>query len=84
MPPERIDRAILAGMRYSNHSPPIRVLLVRTLLNALGIASITALIPLVAEDLLNGGPGTYGLLLGSFGIGAVIGATFANQPNAYR
>lgn len=66
LPPERIDRAIQAGVRYSIHSPPIRVLLIRTLVAASGVASITALIPLVAKQLLGGGPGTYGLLLGSF------------------
>jgi MFS family permease len=82
LPPERIDRAIRAGVRYSSHSPPIRVLLIRTLLTALGIASITALIPLVAKDLLDGGPGTYGLLLGSFGVGAVVGATFVARARS--
>ena len=33
-----------------------------------------ALMPLVAKDLIAGGPLTYGLLLGAFGVGAVAGA----------
>jgi hypothetical protein len=33
-----------------------------------------ALMPLVARDLLHGGAQTYGILLGAFGMGAVIGA----------
>lgn len=78
LPPERIDRAIRAGVRYSTHSPAIRVLLIRTLVAAMGVAAITALIPLVAKDLLGGGAGTYGLLLGSFGVGAVVGAMFVD------
>jgi len=76
LPPERIDRAILAGVRYASHSPPIRIVVVRTLLSALAGASVSALTPLIAKNLLHGNAGTYGLLLGSFGIGAVVGAGF--------
>ena len=36
--------------------------------------SISALMPLVARDLLHGGAQTYGIMLGAFGMGAVIGA----------
>ena len=76
LPLERIDRAILAGVRYAVHSPPIRIVVMRTLLTALAGASISALTPLVAKQLLGGDAGTYGLLLGSFGVGAVVGAMF--------
>ena len=37
-------------------------------------AAIWALLPLVARDALAGGPLVYGLLLGAFGSGAVLGA----------
>lgn len=73
-PPERIDRAILVGVRYAVHSPPIRAVPVRTLATALAGASVVALTPLIARDLLHGDAKTYGLLLGAYGIGAVIGA----------
>ena len=33
--------------------------------------------PVVARDLLDGGAPTYGLLLGGFGIGAMVGALFS-------
>lgn len=79
LPPERIDRAIISGMRYAIHSPPIRVVLIRTLVTGLGGASVSALTPLVAGTLLGGGAGTYGLLLGAYGVGAVIGATMVSQ-----
>jgi len=36
--------------------------------------SLSALMPLVARDLLHGGAQTYGIILGAFGMGAVIGA----------
>ena len=39
-----------------------------------GASSILALLPLVAKHLVAGGPLTYGLLLGAFGVGAVTGA----------
>jgi MFS family permease len=74
LPPERIDRAIISGARYAIHSPPIRIVLIRAFLFGLTGASIAALTPLVARNLLGGDASTYGLLLGANGVGAVIGA----------
>ncbi|MFT3966067.1 MAG: MFS transporter [Sphingobium sp.] len=74
LPPERIDRAILSGMRYAFHSPPIRRVLGRAFLFGLATASYSALGALIAKDLLRGDASTYGLLLGASGIGAVVGA----------
>jgi predicted MFS family arabinose efflux permease len=74
LPPERMDRAIISGWRYVFHAPPIRILLIRALIYGLVAAAPAALIPVVARDLLNGGPGIYGLLLGVSGVGAVGGA----------
>lgn len=71
LPPERLDRAMLAGMRFVNHSPPTRRVLVRSLFTSLGGAAIYSMLPLIANGPLRGGPGTYGLLLGGFGLGAV-------------
>ena len=39
-----------------------------------GASAVSALSPLIARDLISGGPTVYGLLLGSFGMGAVGGA----------
>lgn len=83
LPPERIDRAIVAGVRYAMHSPPIRVVVFRSLLSALAGSSVMALAPLIARDLLGGGAKTYGLLLGGFGIGAVLGAAFTQRARTY-
>lgn len=74
LPPEALGRAVISGARYVVHSPPIRSVLIRTLLLSLTGAATQALMPLVAHDLLKGGAGLYGLLLGCFGIGAVAGA----------
>lgn len=74
LPPERIDRASVSGVRYALHSPPIRIALIRTLATGLAGASVAALTPLIAKDQLHGTANTYGLLLGAYGVGAVLGA----------
>ncbi|MDB5714464.1 MAG: transporter [Sphingomonadales bacterium] len=74
LPPERLDRAISLGFRYVVHSPAIRIVLWRTLVVGIAGGSVSALMPLVARDLLGGDAQTYGLILGTFGIGAVAGA----------
>lgn len=74
LPPERLNRAIISGVRYVTNSPAIRVVLVRTLITGICGSSILALMALIARDLLGGGAQTFGLILGAFGVGAVIGA----------
>ncbi len=74
LPRERLNRAIVSGMRYINHSPSIKIVLTRTLVTGIIGGSVSALMPLVARDLLHGGAQTYGIMLGAFGMGAVLGA----------
>ncbi|MHC1948342.1 MFS transporter [Bradyrhizobium sp. UFLA06-06] len=74
LPPEQLTRAIVAGVRYITNSPSIKIVLTHTILiGAIG-GSISALMPLVARDLLHGGARTYGVMLGAFGVGAIVGA----------
>src|SRR6195952_1041281 len=74
LPRERLNRAMVSGVRYIANSPSIRIVLARTLVMGLVGGSISALMPLVVRDLLHGGAQTYGIMLGAFGMGAVIGA----------
>ena len=74
LPRERLNRAIVSGVRYIANSPSIRIVLIRTLVTGLIGGSVSALMPLVARDLLHGGAQTYGIMLGAFGMGAVFGA----------
>ena len=74
LPPEAIADAMGAGVRYVAMSPAIRVVLLRSFFFGLASIALPALTPLVARDLVHGGPLTYGVLLGAFGIGAVAGA----------
>ena len=74
LPRETLGRAITAGLRYVVMSPNIGKVLVRGFLFGLSASAILALLPLVARDLVKGGPLTYGLMLGGFGLGAIGGA----------
>lgn len=79
LPPERLDRAIVAGARYARHSPAVRSIVLRALAFGVASASLSALAPLVARDLLKGDASTYGLLLGAAGVGAVGGALLVGR-----
>lgn len=71
LPPERIGRALVSGLRYAQHSPPIKRALFRCFTVGFCIASANALAPLIAKDVLGGDAGLYGILLGVSGVGAV-------------
>jgi MFS family permease len=74
LPRERLNRAMVSGVRYITNSPSIKIVLTRTLVMGLIGGSASALMPLIVRDLLHGGAQMYGIMLGAFGMGAVIGA----------
>lgn len=74
LPRERLGSAIVSGVRYVLMSPGISSTLVRGFVTGVGASSVSALSPLIARDLIGGGAALYGLLLGAFGLGAVVGA----------
>src|SRR5690606_8062308 len=74
LPRETLGVAMAAGVRYVAMSPAIRIVLARAVVFGAGASAAMALMPLVARDLVDGGPMTYGLLLGAFGLGAICGA----------
>lgn len=74
LPRERLGMAMAAGLRYVAMSPNIGRVQIRTALFGFASSSALALMPLIARDLLGGGPLVYGFLLGGFGAGAVAGA----------
>src|SRR6267143_909557 len=55
LPRERLNRAIVSGVRYIANSPSIRIVLGRTLVTGVIGGSVSALMPLVARDLLHSG-----------------------------
>jgi len=74
LPREEIGQAVLAGLRYVSMSPNLLKVFVRSFIFGFSAVAILALLPIVARDMMDGGPLTYGLMLGGFGVGAVIGA----------
>jgi MFS family permease len=67
----RVSDALLAGLRYVRTAPLARCVLVRTGAFSLGASALLALLPILARPY---GASGYGLLLGSFGLGALAGA----------
>jgi MFS family permease len=74
LPPETMLMAMSAGLRYSRLSPAIRAVILRSFILGALASALWALMPLIARDLLGGGAKTYGVIFGTFGCGAVIGA----------
>ncbi len=79
LPPERLHRAIVSGLRYALHAVSVRTVMVRSVAFGLMGAASSALTPLVTRDLLHGDAGTYGFLLGATGVGAVAGALLVSD-----
>lgn len=70
--------AILAGIRYVALSPALVTVMLRSAIFNIAAIGVLALLPLIARDILGGGPQTFGFLLGAFGVGAVVGSLFTN------
>jgi len=83
LPRERLGSAVVTGLRYVGETPAIRAILVRSAVFGIAASAALALLPLIARDRLGGGPVVYGLLLGAFGIGALLGA-FVIHPLRHR
>ena len=79
LPRQPVAAAIYDGARFTLISSEIIAAITRgTLLGITGIA-ILALLPLIVRDHLNGGAIVYGMLMGGFGIGALLGGVAANR-----
>jgi predicted MFS family arabinose efflux permease len=68
---ERLAGAVLGGLRHTLGSADTRATLIRSGGYAFCASMYFSLLPLVARDRLGGGPGIYGLLLGSLGVGGI-------------
>jgi len=72
----RVLQRLREGFRYVSGFPPIRsVLLLLALVSLMGVP-YQVLMPVFAKDILHGGPHTLGFLMGSAGIGALVGAIY--------
>jgi len=71
---EHFFSAFRAGMRFTRAHRKLHVVLARTAVHFAFGSSVWALLPLVARQVLHGGAGLYGVLLGGVGAGAILGA----------
>src|SRR5579863_5380042 len=72
-PPETVTGATVAAIRYVRYSPAVRIVLLRAGTAMFFASGLLALLPSIAHR-INGSPAGYGVLLGCFGFGAVLGA----------
>lgn len=79
LPREQIGPAMMSGLRYVAMSPNIGKVLLRGFVFGFSATVVLALLPVVASSLLGGGPLTYGMMLGAFGVGAIGGALLGNR-----
>ena len=80
-PPETLKGATVAALRYVRNSPQIRVILVRSGSGLFFASALLALLPSVAHSVSSSAIG-YGVLLGCFGTGAVLGAVLMQRARA--
>ena len=80
-PAETVGGATVAALRYVRHSPEIRTLTYRSGIVMFFASATLALLPLVARR-ASESPLGYGLLLGCFGVGAVLGALLIQPARA--
>ncbi len=71
-PREPVFRAVLTGIRYVRYTPSLRLLLFVVAGFSLTAASVQTLLPSVTRDDLGLGASAYGILLGTFGAGALL------------
>ena len=72
-PPEGVIGATAAALRYVRYSTAVRALIIRAGIVMFFASALLALLPTLANH-VSGGPIAFGLLLGCFGAGAVVGA----------
>jgi MFS family permease len=81
LPAETLRGASSAAIRYVRYSPGLRTVLLRSACVIFFSSAFWALLPTVAKDLSKSSVG-YGLLLGFFGAGAVLGAVLLQRASA--
>lgn len=79
LPPEPLLGAMKSGLRYAWHSAPMKATLYRAIAFFVFASAYWAMLPLIARQLLGGDSRLYGMLLGSVGVGAVLGAVMLTR-----
>jgi len=74
LPREPMGNAFSAGLRYVAMSPNLMRVILRGFWFGLSAIALLALLPVVVREILQGTAFVYGVMLGCFGMGAVVGA----------
>jgi MFS family permease len=74
--PPRMLRQLLEGFDYAFGFAPMRAVLLLVALVSLTGTPYTVLMPVMAADVLHGGPDTLGALMAATGLGALVGALY--------
>src|SRR5438445_1016137 len=72
LPPERVFGAMRATLRYIRHSPHVHGLFVRDLAFSIFGSALMALLPILTRHDLHLDSTAFGILVGCFGLGAII------------
>ncbi|MFP2928282.1 MFS transporter [Pyxidicoccus sp. 3LG] len=76
--------ALKEGFQQAFHFPPIRALLSLVALVSLMGMPLTTLMPVMASEVLHGGPNTLGFLMAAAGLGALAGAGYLASRRSVR
>ncbi len=80
-PPETVTGATVAAIRYVHYSPTVRIVLLRAGTAMFFASAVLALLPSIAHR-ISDSPIGYGVLLGCFGFGAVLGALLMQRARS--
>ena len=69
--------AIREGLSYVRHEPGLRLILLMTAVIGIAVFNFRVTLPVLTSSTLHAGPGVFGFLYASFGVGALIGALVA-------
>ena len=75
LPAERIYGSVRSGLRFLRHAPALQAPLLRAFLFTFFVSAVWSLLAVVARQDLHQGALGYGILNGSLGVGAIVGAT---------
>lgn len=75
LPAERLSGAMRTGLRYVRNAPRVQAVLIHTLVFSVFTCALWAFLPIIAREFLRLGSVGYGMLLGFFGAGALVGAS---------
>ncbi|GAB2655351.1 MFS transporter [Arenimonas aestuarii] len=82
LPREGFGTALRAGLRYAARAGTFQAVLVKSGLFFVTASAFTAQLPIVVNREMGAGAGTFGLLLGCIGVGAVSGALLLPRVRA--